>query len=321
MDCRWLVTGGAGFIGSNLVAALASQGERVRALDNLTTGRWSNLESIAGADRVERVTADVRDRAAVARACEGVEVVFHEAALCSVPASLEDPVEYDAVNVGGTVSVLHGARSAGVRRVILATSAAVYGNDASLPKSERMGVAPLSVYALNKYAGELYLRLFSEVWGLETAGLRYFNVFGPNQLPTGPYAAAIPRFIDRILRGATLQIFGDGEQTRDFCYIDDVVQANLKAATASRELRGDVMNVAGGRAVSINALVGALQDKLGRQVSFEHVAERPGDVKHSLADISLARERLGWAPQVRWEDGLAPTAAFLARELEREARP
>jgi nucleoside-diphosphate-sugar epimerase len=165
------------------------------------------------------------------------------------------------------------------------------------------------------------LGLFSEVWGLETTGLRYFNVFGPNQLPTGPYAAAIPRFIDKILRGESLQIFGDGEQTRDFCYIDDVVQANLKAATVGRAMRGEVMNVAGGRSVSINELVGALKRRLGREVQCQYAPARAGDVKHSLADITLARELTGWQPQVRWEDGLAPTAAFLDRELQGEGRP
>lgn len=321
MACRWLVTGAAGFIGSNITAALAAQGERVRALDNLVAGRWSNLDGIAGAELVERITGDVRDVATVARACEGVEVVFHQAALCSVPGSLEEPLEYDQVNVGGTVAVLDQARRAGVRRVLLATSAAVYGDEPTLPKNERMAVAPLSPYALNKYVGERYLRLFSQAWGLETAGLRYFNVFGPNQLPFGPYAAAIPRFLDAVLRGRPLTIFGDGEQTRDFCYIDDVVQANLMAATSTRALRGDVMNVAGGRSVSINQLVREMETSLGRTILCEHGEPRAGDIRHSLADITLARELLGWRPRTPWEKGIAPTAAFLAREIEREARP
>ncbi|HQP38918.1 MAG TPA: NAD-dependent epimerase/dehydratase family protein [Polyangiaceae bacterium] len=230
-SCRWLVTGGAGFIGSNLVTSLAARGEGVRAFDNLVSGRWSNLDGVAG---VERVTADVRDAEAVERACAGVEVVFHEAALCSVPGSIEKPLEYDRVNVGGTATVLEAARRAGVRRVVFATSAAVYGDDPRVPKTEDMAVAPKSPYALNKYVGERYLRLYSEMHGLQTVGLRYFNVFGPNQLPSGPYAAAIPRFLDAALRGRELEIFGDGEQTRDFCYIADVVRANVLAATIDR---------------------------------------------------------------------------------------
>jgi UDP-glucose 4-epimerase len=319
MGCRWLVTGGAGFIGSNIAAALAAGGERVRVLDNLVAGRWSNLDAIAGAALVERVTGDVRDCATVMQACKDVEVVFHEAALCSVPGSMADPIEYDRVNVGGTATVLECARKAGVRRVLLATSAAVYGDEPTLPKVETMPPAPLSPYALNKYVGECYLRLFSEAYGLETAGLRYFNVFGPNQLPAGPYAAAIPRFIDAVLRGKTVQIFGDGEQTRDFCYIDDVVRANLMVATSSRALRGEVMNVAGGRSVSINQVIKELQSRLGRDVQFEHVPARAGDIRHSLADISRVADLVGWRPNLDWEAGLAPTAAFLARELKHEA--
>lgn len=315
-SCRWLVTGGAGFIGSNLVAALAGRGEGVRALDNLVTGRWSNLDGVGG---VERITADVCDPGAVQRACEGVEVVFHEAALCSVPGSLEDPVEYDRVNVGGTVTVLEAARRAGVRRVILATSAAVYGDDPRVPKTEEMPVAPKSPYALNKYVGERYLRLFSEAYGLQTAGLRYFNVFGPNQLPTGAYAAAIPRFLDAALRGRELEIFGDGEQTRDFCYIADVVRANVLAGTSARDFRGEVMNIAGGRSVSINALVERLGGVVGREVRWRYSPPRPGDVRDSLADTGRARELLGWQPKVAWEQGLGPTAEFLRREIDQGA--
>jgi UDP-glucose 4-epimerase len=315
MQCRWLVTGGAGFIGSNIVAALSSRGEAVRALDNLATGRWSNLD---GQERVERVTADVRELEALEQACQGVEVVFHQAALCSVPESVDDPLTYDRVNVGGTVAVLHAARRAGVRRVVLATSASVYGNEPTLPKHERMAASPMSPYALNKYAGEQYLKLFSDIYGLETVGLRYFNVFGPKQRPVGPYAAAIPRFIDAALRGRRLQLFGDGEQTRDFCYIDDVVQANLLAATSRRAMRGEVVNVAGGRSVTLNALVHELRQRLDVPVQWEYAAPRAGDVRHSLADISLAAELLGWRPAVSWEQGLGPTAAFLRRELQAE---
>jgi UDP-glucose 4-epimerase len=319
--CRWLVTGGAGFIGSNIVAALARRGERVRALDNLKTGRWSNLDAIEGAHLVERETADVRDPDAVQRACDGVEVIFHQAALCSVPESLARPIEYDRVNVGGTVVVLDCARRAGVRRVVLASSAAVYGNEPTIPKLEQMRPAPLSPYALGKHVGELQLQLAAVAWGLEAVSLRYFNVFGPNQLPTGPYAAAIPRFIDAIVRGRPIEVFGDGEQTRDFCYIDDVVRANIAAAQTDRCKSGEVINIAGGRSVSINKLLQRLKSSMEQDFAVNYGPTRAGDVRDSLADIGRARELLGWEPQVGWEQGLGPTAAFLRAEMRREAQP
>jgi UDP-glucose 4-epimerase len=304
-----LVTGGAGFIGSNLVIALAAAGERVRVVDNLSTGFWENL---AGAgDRVERITADIRDGAAMTRAMQDVEVVYHQAALGSVPRSIENPVESDAVNTGGTVNVLDAARRAGVRRVIFAASSAAYGDTPTLPKREDMPTSPLSPYAVTKVAGERYIAVFAALYGIETVSLRYFNVFGPHQRPDGAYAAAIPRFVWAALHGQPLTIYGDGETTRDFCFVDNAVRANLLAAQSPRRFAGEIVNVAGGRRVSLNALVAEIGRVLGRELEVVHAEPRAGDVRHSLADIARARELLGYEPEARWEDGIAPTAEYL----------
>jgi UDP-glucose 4-epimerase len=308
---RYLVTGGAGFIGSNIVAALVERGERVRVLDNLSTGFWENLDGIEAQSLVERLTGDIRDAETVAKACEGVEVVFHQAALGSVPKSVEFPVESDSANVHGTVRVLDAARHAGVRRVIFAASSAAYGESEELPKRETMAPMPLSPYAVSKLAGENYLRVFAQLYGLETLSLRYFNVFGPGQTPDGAYAAAIPRFVDRALRGETIEIFGDGEQTRDFCFVKNTVGANLLAADCPKTLEGQVVNIAGARRIGLNDLVKELGRTLGREVSVHHGAERPGDIRHSLGAIEQAQALLGYEPSVRWEDGLAPTIAYL----------
>jgi UDP-glucose 4-epimerase len=310
---RTLVTGGAGFIGSNLVIALAGAGEHVRVLDNLSTGAWENLGELRGSGRVECITGDIRDPELVARAVQGVEIVFHQAALGSVPRSVEDPVESDSVNTHGTVVVLDAARHAGVRRVIFAASSAAYGDTPSLPKHENMPTSPLSPYAITKVAGERYLAVFAALYSIETLSLRYFNVFGPHQRPDGAYAAAIPRFLWAALRAQPLTIYGDGETTRDFCFVDNAVRANLLAAGAARRLRGEVVNIAGGRRVSLNHLVAEIGRVLGGAPEVVHAAPRPGDVRHSLADLSCARELLGYEPGVRWEDGIAPTADYLRR--------
>jgi UDP-glucose 4-epimerase len=309
---RWLVTGGAGFIGSNLVAALTAAGERVRVIDNLATGRWAHLDGIAQQSSIERIEGDIRDAAAMARAAEGVEVIFHQAALGSVPRSVDTPIESDAVNTGGTVTVLDVARRQGVRRVIFAASSAAYGETPVLPKQEDMSPMPMSPYAVTKLACEHYCKVFASIYKLETLNLRYFNVFGPNQTPDGAYAAAIPRFVDAALAGRAIQIFGDGGQTRDFCYVDNAVHANLLAGTTSRKLEGQVVNIAGGRRIGLKELCGELSRALERQVAVEHVDPRPGDIRHSLADISRAQELLGYAPHVRWEDGLRPTITYMA---------
>jgi UDP-glucose 4-epimerase len=316
---RFLVTGGAGFIGSNLVAALVAAGEHVRVLDNCATGFWEHLDGIADQSKIDRVEGDIRDAAAVAKAMIGVEVVFHEAALGSVPRSVEEPILADSVNTGGTVTVLDAARHQKVRRVIFAASSAAYGESPELPKHERMAPMPLSPYAVTKLACENYLKVFSTIYGLETLNLRYFNVFGPNQTPDGAYAAAIPRFVDAALSNRPIQIYGDGEQTRDFCYVDNAVSANLLAAVSPRKLGGEVVNIAGGRRIGLNELCRAISSALGREIAVVHTESRAGDIRHSLADISTAKELLGFEPLVRWEDGLPPTVAYLST-LRNEGR-
>ncbi|MFO0551703.1 MAG: SDR family oxidoreductase [Polyangiaceae bacterium] len=310
-SAKYLVTGGAGFIGSNLVAALTAAGERVRVLDNLATGYWENLDGIPEQSQIERIEGDIRDRAAVERAAAGVEVIFHEGALGSVPKSVELPVESDSVNVDGTVSVLDVARHIGVRRVIFAASSAAYGETEELPKRESMTPQPLSPYAVSKLACEMYLKVFASIYGLETLSLRYFNVFGPAQTPDGAYAAAIPRFVDRAISGRPIEIFGDGEQTRDFCFVKNTVKANMLAGSTSKKLAGEVVNIAGGRRIALNDLVKEIGRVLGRSVEVVHGAPRAGDIRHSLGDISRAEELLGYSPDVRWEDGIPSTIEYL----------
>lgn len=312
---RYLVTGGAGFIGSNITAALVRRGEKVRVLDDLSTGNWALLKRLVGdSPLVEAMTGDIRDPSTVRKAMKGVEIVFHQAALGSVPRSVENPIESDSVNVHGTVVVLDTARRAGARRVIFAASSSAYGDTPTLPKREDMPPAPMSPYAVTKLTCEHYIRVFAELYGLETLSLRYFNVFGPNQLPDGAYAAAIPRFIKAALTGAPILIYGDGEQTRDFCFVDNAVSANLLAAETKSKLTGQVVNIAGGRRISLNDLVRELGRALGNPVEVKHVEPRPGDVRHSLADISKAKELMGYEPLVTWESGLPKTVEFL-REL------
>ncbi|AGP37042.1 Vi polysaccharide biosynthesis protein VipB/TviC [Sorangium cellulosum] len=308
---RYLVTGGAGFIGSNLVAALTAAGERVRVLDNLATGRWENLDGLPHQSSIERITGDIRDAAAVAAAAKGVEVILHQAALGSVPRSVETPVESNAVNVGGTVTVLDVARRQGVRRVIFAASSSAYGETPVLPKHEAMEPMPLSPYAVTKLACEHYMKVFAGIYGIETLSLRYFNVFGPNQTPDGAYAAAIPRFIDAALQNRSIPIYGDGEQTRDFCFIENTVLANLLGATSPKKFKGEIINIAGGRRIGLNELCREISRVLGRDVAIEHLPPRAGDIRHSLADISRAAELIGYEPRVRWEDGIAPTVTYL----------
>lgn len=314
---RYLVTGGAGFIGSNLALALARAGERVRVVDDLSTGYWENLDDAPSGAEPERFLGDIRDGGVMASAMSGIEVVFHQAALGSVPRSIENPVLSDSVNVGGTVTVLDAARHAGVRRVIFAASSAVYGDTPTLPKQEEMPASPLSPYAVSKLACERYMAVFSSLYGIETVSLRYFNVFGPKQRPDGAYAAAIPRFLWAALHGEPITIYGDGETTRDFCFVDNAVAANLGAAASSQRLSGEVCNVAAGRRVSLNALVTELGRVLGTEPTVLHSDPRPGDVRHSLADIERARKLIGYEPAWTWERGLEPTAAWL-RQLSVE---
>jgi UDP-glucose 4-epimerase len=305
----FLVTGGAGFIGSHLVEALVRQGDRVRVLDNFATGKVENLVAIA--DDVELVSGDVCDEAAVRRAVAGCDVVFHQAALASVPRSVEEPLATHAACASGTLIVLHEARKAGVRRVVYAGSSSAYGNPPSCaePKRESDSPSPLSPYAAAKLAGEIYCTAFWHSYGLETVVLRYFNVFGPRQDPRGPYAAVIPLFIKAILGGKQPVIFGDGKQTRDFTFVDNVVQANLFAATAD-SAAGQVSNVGSGVAVSLLDLLKELNAILGTEVDPILQPARPGDVRDSLADISRAKTILGYQPAVGLSDGLRRTVEF-----------
>lgn len=309
-----LVTGGAGFIGSHLTDRLLAEGWAVRVLDDFSSGRERNLEQAAS--RIELLRGDLRDEALVARAVADVEVVFHQAAVPSVPRSVAEPLRTHAVNVTGTLGLLEAARRAGVRRFVFAASSSAYGDTEELPKVESMPAAPLSPYALQKYAGEVYCRLYHDLYGLETVALRYFNIFGPRQDPQSEYAAVIPRFVTACLRGEPPIVFGDGEQTRDFTYVADAVAANLLAADAPRA-PGAVMNVAGGRRVSLNRLLADVLAITGAKLVARHEAARPGDVRDSLADLGRARDLLEYAPRVELREGLRRTIESF-RRLERE---
>jgi UDP-glucose 4-epimerase len=308
-----LVTGGAGFIGSSLVRALLARGDAVRVIDNFSSGKRGNLAEIV--DRIELLEADILDERALGRAIEGAEVVFHEAAIPSVPKSMAEPVENHAANATGTLRVLEAARRARVRRVVYAASSAAYGDEPTLPKVESMVPAPISPYGGSKLAGEIYLQVYARAYGLETVSLRYFNVFGPRQDPQSEYAAVIPKFITAALAGRQPRIYGDGTQSRDFCHIDNVIEANFKAASADgRQVSGGVFNVGCGQATTLNQVVALLGEALGRKLEAVHEAERAGDIKHSHADISAARARLGYAAQVSFAEGLRRTVDWYKRQ-------
>ncbi|HEX8733448.1 MAG TPA: NAD-dependent epimerase/dehydratase family protein [Ktedonobacterales bacterium] len=299
---RCLVTGGAGFVGSHLVDGLLAAGHQVRVLDNLSTGDENNLAHLAGSLRVLR--GDLRDRDAVRAAMTDVEVVFHLADISSVRRSIMAPVETIDVNVRGAMQVLQVAQECGVRRVVMASSAAVYGDSTSLPLRESEPPAPLSPYAVHKLACEHLARVFSQMYGLETVALRYFNVYGERQKPDAEYASAISQFADLIARGEAPVIYGDGEQTRDFIHISDAVAANLLAAD-SPAAAGQVINLASGHGVSVNDVVRTLAEVAGSRASPRYLPAQPGEIQHSVADISLARETLGFEPKVSLAEGLA----------------
>jgi nucleoside-diphosphate-sugar epimerase len=312
MASSYLVTGGAGFIGSSIARALLARGDKVRILDNFFSGKRENLTDIAG--DIELIEGDIRDAATVARACAGVEVVYHEAAIPSVPRSLADPIASNDVNITGTLTVLHEAKRAGVRRLVYAASSSAYGDTPTLPKIETMRPSPLSPYAVGKLAGEHYCQVFATAYGLETVCLRYFNVFGARQDPKSEYAAVIPRFVTAGLAGQGVTIFGDGTQSRDFCYIDNTVEANLAAASApAAGASGQVFNVACGAATTLNEVVEYIGEALGKKIAVTHADRRVGDVKHSLADVSAARARLGYRGEVDFREGLRRTIAWYAR--------
>jgi UDP-glucose 4-epimerase len=297
----FLVTGGAGFIGSHLAEALVRRGDKVRVLDDLSSGREKNLAAFRG--RIEFIRGDTADPPTIARAVEGVDCVFHQAALASVPASLEQPLRSHAACATSTAVVLDAARRAGVRRVVYAASSAAYGNLPGEVKRESDPLDPLSPYAAAKIAGEMYCHAFHASYGLETVALRYFNVFGPRQDPHSQYSAVIPLWISAILAGRQPVVFGDGLQSRDFSFVANVVQANLLAADSPAAV-GQTINVADGRAITLLELLETLNRLLGTRVEPRFDPPRPGDVRHSLADISLAEQLLGYRPQVSFEDGL-----------------
>jgi nucleoside-diphosphate-sugar epimerase len=296
-----LVTGGAGFIGSHVVHGLVARGDRARVLDNFSTGKRQNIADVS--NRIEIIEGDLRNPEDCRRACQGVELVFHIGALPSVPKSVQDPLSSHQANVDGTFNLLLAARDAGVRRVVYSASSSAYGDTPTLPKIETMAPSPLSPYAVNKLVGEYYCQAFCHCFGLQTVSLRYFNVFGPRQDPKSQYAAAIPAFVTAILRDQPPTIYGDGEQTRDFTYVDNVVHANLLAAGAP-QVSGEVLNIACGERVSVNQIIGAINRLLGKSVKPTYEPPRAGDVKHSLADIGLAKRVIGFEPKIGFERGL-----------------
>ena len=312
---RYLVTGGAGFIGSHLVEALLRRGDEVVVLDDMSTGRRENLEAAfsgraAGAPEPRVIEGDIRERSVVSRAIDGVTHVLHQAALPSVQRSVEDPVASHAVNATATLGLLMAARDSGVRRFVYASSSSAYGDTPQLPKVETMATQPLSPYAISKLAGEQYCRVAHAIYGLETVSLRYFNVFGPRQDPNSQYAAVVPNFVTAALQGKPPVIYGDGRQSRDFTYIDNVVQANLKACDAPATAAGGAYNVACGSSVTLLDLIRVLEEIVGTAIRPEHQAPRKGDVRDSLAAIDAARKHLGYRPEIDLQEGLRRTVAW-----------
>jgi UDP-N-acetylglucosamine 4-epimerase len=318
----WLVTGAAGFIGSHLVEALIELDQHVRGLDNFSSGREENLRGVKSG-QFELLRGDIRDLDTCRRACAQVDYILHHAALGSVPASVEDPLTTHAINVTGFANILISAREQRVKRVIYASSSAVYGDDATLPKVEDKIGSPLSPYALSKYANELYAANFKRCFDVNSIGLRYFNVFGPRQDPQGPYAAVIPKWIEAMIADEPVFINGDGETTRDFCHVSNVVQANLLAATAKPEALNNVYNVAMGKATTLNELFEIIRNELAgrfpdaKQLTPKYRDFRPGDVRHSQADLSRSRRLLGYEPKISLKEGLASAMEWYIGALKK----
>jgi nucleoside-diphosphate-sugar epimerase len=312
---NYLVTGGAGFIGSNLVEALLSEGHAVRVLDNFSTGKRENLEDFNA--QIDLIEGDLTNLDDVRRAVQDMEVVLHHAAVPSVPKSIEDPLGSNEANVTGTLHVLVAARDAGVRRVIFASSSSIYGDqDPELAKVETMQARPISPYGVAKLAAEKYCQAFHECYGLETVALRYFNVFGPRQDPKSMYAAVIPLFISALLEGRSPTVFGDGEQTRDFTYVGNVVLGNMLAATAPADkVSGQVFNLAAGGQTSLNTLLDMLQEIIGTETKAIYTAPRPGDIKYSHSDITKARRAMNYEPRTTLLNGLQPTVEWYRKFL------
>ena len=309
---KFLVTGGAGFIGSNICRQLVADGCFVRVVDNLLTGKKSNLSDVT--NKIEFIEADMGDEDVARSAMKGVDIVLHQGALPSVPLSVDDPAATHKHCVDATFTLLLAARDAGIKRFVYAASSSAYGDTPTLPKIETMLTSPLSPYAVAKMVGEYYAKVFYKVFGLETISLRYFNVFGPYQNPKSQYAAAIPAFVTSILKDESPTIFGDGQQSRDFTYIDNVVGANLLAARVKHTV-GEVVNIAGGECVTVNEVIDSINDVLGKDVKPTHTKSRPGDVKHSFADISLAEKTIGYKPMVDFEQGLEKSIDWYKKNL------
>jgi len=310
----YLVTGGAGFIGSNIVHQLVARGKAVRVLDNFSTGRRENLAGVA--DRIELIEGDLRDPDPCRRAVDGVDYVLHQGAIPSVQRSVDDPFTTNDANITGTLNLLIAARDAGVRRVVYASSSSVYGDSPTLPKHETMTPRPKSPYAVSKLTAEYYCQVFTEVYGLETVSLRYFNVFGPRQDPTSHYAAVIPIFITALLQGQPVTVHGDGLQSRDFTYVSNNVEANLLAATAP-DVSGGIFNIACGKRYTLLELLDVLANIIEVKVEKVHTEPRPGDVRHSLASISQAEAQLGYQMSLDFEEGLRRTVAWYRHRLMR----
>ena len=305
---RYLVTGGAGFIGSNIVTKLLERGENVRVLDNFSTGQRGNIARFEG--DIEIIEGDMRSYHIVREAVEGMDYILHQGALPSVPRSIRDPITSTEVNLNGTLHILDAALAAGVKRVVYASSSSIYGDTPALPKTEEMKPDPKSPYATAKLASEHYCRIFTDIYGLETVSLRYFNVFGPSQDPTSQYSAVIPRFIQAMREGQQPVIYGDGTQSRDFTYVENVVAANLIACTAPATVVGEVFNVACGKRYTLRELVTALNHILGTEIEPLHEGVRAGDVRQSQADIRKAQSMLHYATTVDFHEGLARTVAY-----------
>ena len=311
---KYLVTGGAGFIGSHIVEALVCKGHEVRVLDNLSSGREENLTAVR--DSIEFVEGDIRDKNLACKVMTGVDYVLHQAALRSVPKSMGMPVEYNEVNVNGILNLLIAARDAKVKRFVLASSSSVYGDVKNLPQSESDQNRPISPYALTKLIGENYCRLFADAYGLDTVSLRYFNVFGPRQSMDNDYAVVIPKFITSMLNGERPPIYGDGAQSRDFTYVENIVNANLAACAEKGRLKGEVFNVAGGEACTVLNIVHVLNRMLGADIQPEYLPIRKGDVLHTLANPQKIQSKLGWNLEVSFEDGLKRTLEWFKKEVK-----
>ena len=309
---KFLITGGAGFIGSNIADRLLEQGHSVRVIDNFLTGKRENLSKALNSRRFELIEGDIRNLDTVRRACEGIDFVLHEAAIPSVPRSIDDPIATNEVNINGTLNVLKASYENKVRRVVYAASSSAYGDTAVLPKKEDIIPSPLSPYAVSKLTGEYYCRVFTSVYGLETVSLRYFNIFGPRQDPNSTYAAVVPRFITAMLKGESPTVYGDGEQSRDFTYIENVIHANINACYASPAAAGRVLNIACGTRFTLNTVLRKLEEIFDKKANPKYLPPKKGDVKHSQADITNAANYIQYKIEVDFETGLRRTVDYFA---------